>query len=119
MAIEDFFVDDDKEENGDQRIFEVGDLRFVKLFDQEPLQFEVLKGYDGIIIEYSRHTFTFDMIRSIRSHEEEEVYLMPLYLYKSYGEYSELLKELVDGTLERLSELGGIAETTSLIKNRL
>lgn len=119
MAIDDFFVDDEKEENGADRIFEVGDLRFVKLMDQEPLQFELLKAYDGIIIEYSRQTFTINMIKNIRSHEEEEIYLKPLFLYKSYGEYSEILSELVDGSLERLTELGGIAETTSMIKNRL
>lgn len=119
MAIEDFLINDKARENGGERVFEFGELTFVKLLDQEPLQFELLKKYDGVIIEYSRQAFTIDMIRAFRSHEEESIHLMPLFLYKSYGEHDDILSELLDGTLERLNDLGGIAETTILIQKRL
>ncbi|HET8866384.1 MAG TPA: hypothetical protein VFM80_11860 [Gracilimonas sp.] len=119
MAIDDFFVDEDNEGLEDKRIFEIGDMKFIRIKDQEPLTFDSLKNFDGVIIEYTRYTFTLEMIKNIRSHNEEQVYLLPLFLYKSYGEYSDALSEMVDGTLERLNDLNSIAETTSIIKSRI
>lgn len=119
MAIDDFFIDEDNEGLEDKRVFEVGDLKFLKISDQEPVRLELLKEYSGLIIEYTRQTFTLEMIKTIRSHDEEQVYLMPLFLYKSYGDQDEVLSEMVDGTLERLNNLNGIAETTDIIQKRL
>ena len=119
MALEDFLIDDKAREGEDNKILEIGELRFVRLLDQEPLQFELLRKFDGIVIEYTRDTFTTEMIRAVRSHEDEEIYLKPMFLYKSYGEKNEVLSELLDGTLERLNDLGGIAETTAVIQRRL
>ncbi len=119
MAIDDFFVDEDNEGLEDKRIFEVGDMKFIRIKDQEPLTFDSLKNFDGVIIEYTRYTFTLEMIKNIRSHNEEQVYLLPLFLYKSYGEHSDALSEMVDGALERLNDLNSIAETTSIIKSRI
>lgn len=119
MAIDDFFVDEDNEGLEDKRIFDVGDMKFIKIKDQEPIAFESLKNFDGVIIEYTRYTFTVEMIKNIRSHDEAQVYLLPLFLYKSYGEYSRVLSEMVDGALERLNDLSSIAETTSIIKSRI
>lgn len=119
MAIDDFFIDEDNEGLEDKRVFEVGDLRFLKISDQEPVRLELLKDYSGLIIEYTRHTFTLELIKTIRSHDEEQVYLMPLFLYKSYGDHNEDLSEMVDGTLERLNNLNAIAETTDIIQKRM
>lgn len=119
MAIDDFFIDEDNEGLEDKRVFEVGDFKFLKISDQEPVRAELIKDYSGLIIEYTRQTFTFEMIKTIRSHDEEQVYLMPLFLYKSYGDYTKDLSEMVDGTLERLNNLSGIAETTDIIRKRI
>lgn len=95
------------------------ELVFAKLQPHTPVDVKDLQAYDGLIIEYTNRQSVFDLINRIRSHEDEEVYLLPIFLSKFFREPNQNVARLVDGTIPDTSDLAPIAAKTHQIKDRL
>lgn len=95
------------------------DLDFMKIQDRSPLYLPQLKSFDAVIIEYSNHLATEEMVKKIRCHNMEAVYLIPIFVYKIYEEESANRNPLIDGTIHSLNNLAKVAEITRKINNKL
>lgn len=94
-------------------------MTFGKVESIEYFTIADLVNVDGIIIEYCDRYSVLELINKIRSHEDEAIYLMPIFLYKFYRESYEDIARFADGTVNNLSDLSEIAEITMRIKERL
>lgn len=97
------------------------DLTFLKVDPLESFDMKWLESgkVNGIIIEYRKDLSVLELINDIRSHNNKEVYLMPVFLYKIHGETNPAISQLADGEITNLSNLNPIADITKKIKNRL
>jgi len=94
------------------------DLEFLKIEDRAPVYLPQIKSYDAVIIEYSSELATAEIIRKIRTHNLETIYLIPVFVYKNYDESKEK-HSLIDGVIYSLSNLGKVGEITRKIKNKM
>ncbi|MDX1637672.1 MAG: hypothetical protein R3281_06870 [Balneolaceae bacterium] len=94
------------------------ELEFLKISDRSQLYVAQLKSYDGIIIEYSSRLATRQMIHKIRTHNDQTIYLIPLFIYKVYHDQTEPIP-LADGILQSLSDLSGAAVRTRSIREKM
>lgn len=104
----------------DQKIIH-DDLTFLKVDPLESFDMKWLENgkVDAIIIEYRKDLSVLELINNIRSHNNKEVYLMPIFLYKIHGETNPVVSQLADGEVTNFSNLNPIADITKKIKNRL
>lgn len=105
--------------NGSIEHIEYNELDFAKLKPHNPVNFDDLYTCDGLIIEYTNRQAVLELISIIRSQEDEDIYLLPIFLNKFFREPNQEIARLVDGTLSDTSDLSGIAEKTHQIKDRL
>lgn len=104
----------------DQKIVH-DDLTFLKV---DPFEFFDMKWLengkvDAVIIEYRKALSVLELINDIRSHNNKEVYLMPVFLYKIQGETNSVISQLADGEITNLSDINPLADITKKIKSRL
>lgn len=104
----------------DQKIIH-DDLTFLKVDPIESFDMKWLENdkVDAIIIEYRKDLSVLRLINDIRSHNNKEVYLIPVFLYKIHGETNPTVSQLTDGEITNLSNLNPIADITKKIKSRL
>jgi hypothetical protein len=95
------------------------ELVFLKIQDRSPLYLPQLKSFDAVIIEYSNQLATEEIVKKIRCHNMESVYLIPIFVYKIYEEETGTRNPLIDGTIHSISNLAQVAEITRKIKNKL
>ncbi len=95
------------------------DLVFMKIQDRSPLYLPQLKSFDAVIIEYSNQLATKEIVKKIRCHNMESVYLIPIFVYKIYEEESGAQNPLIDGTIHSLNNLAKVAEVARKINNKL
>jgi hypothetical protein len=95
------------------------EVTFAKVEPGDSFAIDELMKVDAIIIEYCDRYSVLELINKIRSHEDEAIYLMPIFLYKFYREFYEDIARFADGTVNNLSDLSEIAEITMRIKERL
>ncbi|HKK47266.1 MAG TPA: hypothetical protein VJ964_17190 [Balneolaceae bacterium] len=94
------------------------DLVFIKVSDRSQVYLPRLKSYDAIIIEYSYRLATMEIIKNIRCHNDEAIYLMPIFVYRLYGD-SGSNHPLIDGMIQSLNNLDRVAEKTRKIQSRM
>jgi len=94
------------------------ELKILKIQDRSPLFLPQIKSFDAVIIEYSHQLATKEMIHKIRTHNDEAVYLTPIFIYKVYGEEIDP-NPLVDNVLYSLSDLSSVANQVRNIKERM
>lgn len=95
------------------------DLAFLKLQDRSQVYLPQIKSYDAVIIEYSYELATMEIIKKIRCHNNELIYLIPLFVYKMYDDDSGSKHPLIDGVIHSMSRLDRVAEVTRKIKNKM
>lgn len=94
------------------------ELEFMKIHDRSPLYLSQLRSFDAVIIEYSHWLATKEMIKKIRTQNDESIFLIPIFIHKEYDEGSDS-DALADGVLYSLRDLTGIANRTRQIKQRM
>ncbi|GAA5520279.1 hypothetical protein LQ318_01020 [Aliifodinibius salicampi] len=96
------------------------DLTFLKVDPLESFDMKWLENgkVDAIIIEYRKALSVLEFINDIRSHNNKEVYLMPVFLYKIHGETDPAVSQLADGEITNLSNLNPLADIAKKIKSR-
>lgn len=95
------------------------ELTFLRVSDRYPFHLDQIKAFDGIIIEFTEKQSALDLVKNIRSHNQSSVYLVPMFIYRLYGEPDKLIAKLVDGTISNLGDLKPIADITRKIKSRM
>ena len=94
-------------------------LTFLRVSDRYPFHLDQIKPFDGVVIEFTEKKSSMELVKNIRSHNQQSVYLTPLFLYRLYGEPDKLIARLVDGTTSNLGDLKPIADITRKIKSRM
>lgn len=94
-------------------------LRFLKADPSFPLDMKKVADADALIIDYTNETDVLRLLREIRSHHEQEIYLIPCFLHNLVGSIDESVTRLVDGTLTNLSNLDPAAIVVRKIQSRM
>lgn len=94
-------------------------LTFAKVVSGTFFDINNLRGYDAVIIEYTNKMAVLDLMGSIRSHEDQAIYLLPVFFYRFYRESNKEMREFADGTVNDLQNLEAAANQINEINERV
>lgn len=99
--------------------FTYDDLQFVRVNPLQPVDLDQLAQYDAIILDYTGEYNTYRFLRRVRIHDEKDIYLKPVFLYKIHGGADTVTSKLADGITNNLSNPDSVAAITREINKRI
>lgn len=98
---------------------EFDDLNFLRIRPKSGFNPDRLEEFDAVIIEYLDHHDVLEAINAIRSHNEKQVYITPVFLLNEVGNMDDSIVSLADGVIANLTNLDSAAAVTRKIYNRM
>src|SRR5690625_7419092 len=86
-------------------IIHYNQLQFLKAEPTAPLDLNIVAKVDAVFINYTTHSEVFELLRKIRSHHDQKVYLTLFFLHNLTGNMDQAVIQLTDGVLPNLSHL--------------
>lgn len=94
-------------------------LNFLRIRPKSRFDADHLADYDAAIIEYLDHHDALETINEIRSHNEKQVYITPVFLLNEGGNIDDSIVALADGVIVNLTNLDSAAAVTRKIYSRM
>lgn len=94
-------------------------FEFIRIHEQSNYSLELFMAYDSIIIDSGNRDFVEKLVRSIRTHNQSDVYLKPIFLLKSSRVEDPLISNLIDGVIFSIDQLELISDYVKQILLRI
>ncbi|MDX1652485.1 MAG: hypothetical protein R3277_08340 [Brumimicrobium sp.] len=107
----------EKIENKD--VIRHGNFEFIRVHDYSNHALELFLAYDSIIIESNNRDFVEKFIRSVRTHNNPDIYLKPVFLLKTSKVEDQLINNLIDGVIFSIDQLDIISDYVRQILLRI
>ncbi len=103
----------------DSDILRQGSFEFIRIHEQSTYTLELFMAYDSIIIDSGNRDFVEKLVRAVRTHNQPDVYLKPIFLLKSSKVEDPLIGNLIDGVIFSINQLEIIADYVRQILLRI
>lgn len=100
-------------------IIKFDNLNFLRIRPESGFNADRLEDFDAVIIEYLDHHDVLETINEIRSHNEKQVYITPVFLLNEAGNMDDSIVALADGVIANLTNLDSAAAVTRKIYSRM
>lgn len=107
------------EEIAESDVLRHNSFEFIRIHDYSNYTVELFMAYDSVIIESNNRDFVEKLIRSIRTHNNSDIYLKPVFLLKSSKVEDPLINNLIDGVIFSLDQLELISDYVKQILLRI
>jgi GGDEF domain-containing protein len=94
-------------------------FEYIRIHDYSNYTLELFMAYDSVIIESNNRDFVEKLVRSIRTHNNTDIYLKPIFLLKSSKVEDPLINNLIDGVIFSLDQLELISDYVKQILLRI
>jgi DNA-directed RNA polymerase subunit RPC12/RpoP len=88
------------------------------LNDYDKYELEGLKEFDALIINCTRRLYSYDMVKTVRSHDDEQIYLLPIFFYNNFEDVEQSTSSIADGVLHNMQQLGPSADIVRFIQKK-
>src|SRR5690625_7913924 len=85
-------------------IIHYNQLQFLKAEPTAPLDLNIVAKVDAVIINYPTHSEVLELLRKVRSHHDQKVYLAPFVLHNLTGYMDQAVIQLTGGVLTTRSD---------------
>ncbi|MEX2484298.1 MAG: hypothetical protein WED10_07060 [Brumimicrobium sp.] len=87
-----------------------GTYEYIRVHEYSNYSMELFLAFDSVIIESNNRSFVEKFMRSIRTHNNSDIYLKPVFLLKNSKVEDPLINNLIDGVIFSIDQLELISD---------